>query len=162
MIINKEKNYIREFWVKLPTAGLVGVAPSADLAEVITVAVASSADLAGDVNAGAASSADLAEVITVDVASSADLAGYVTAGVMSLANIAEVVTAGMTPSADYDGDVTAGVTYIEECGERYVVRSDYVDNYDDYHYDCQFDDCPDYYNNMSICIKDLGPMCNTV
>ena len=77
-----------------------------------------------------ASSADLAEVVTVGVASSADLA--------------EVITVGVAPSADHDGDVTAGVTSMEECGERDVVLSDYVDNYDDYHYDCQYD-CPDYY-----------------
>ena len=46
----------------------------------------------------------------------------------------------MGPSADY-----AGVTSMEECGKHDVVRSDYVDNYDDYHYDCKYDDCHDYY-----------------
>ena len=45
------------------------------------------------------------------------------------------------------GDVTAGVTSLKECGKRDVVRSDYVDNYDDYHYDSQYDDCPDYYDD---------------
>ena len=84
-----------------------------------------------------ASSADLAEVITAGVASLANLTGDVTT---SLADIAEVA-----PSADYDGDVTAGVTSMEYCGKRVVVRINYVDNYDDYRYDCQYDDCPDYY-----------------
>ena len=63
-----------------------------------------------------------------------------------MANLAGYVTAGVALSAEYDGDVTAGVTSMEECGERDVVPSDYVDDYDDYHYDCQYDDCPDYYD----------------
>ena len=62
------------------------------------------------------------------------------AGVSSLADIAEVA-----PSADCDGDVTAGVTSLEECGNRGVVLSEYVHNYDDYHYDCQYYDRPGYY-----------------
>ena len=33
---------------------------------------------------------------------------------------------------------------MEDCGKRDVVRSDYIDNYDDYHYDCQHDDCHSY------------------
>ena len=100
-----------------------GVASSADLAE---VGVASSADLAGDVTIGVASLAELAEVITVAVAPTADLAGDVTAGVASLADLAEVITAGVAPSADPDGDVTAGVTSMEEYKERDVVLSDVV------------------------------------
>ena len=144
-----------------------GAASPADLAEVVTVGVMSSADLAGDVTAGAASPADLAEVVTVSVTSLADLAGDVTAGVAYSADLAGVVTAGEASSADLavvatvgvasltnmaelapsiDGDVTAGVTSVEECGKCDVVQSDYVDNYDDYHYDGLYDDRPDYYD----------------
>ena len=85
------------------------------------------ADLAGEAAAGVTSLADPAEVITATVASSADLAGDVTVGVAS--------------SADIAGDV------MEECGKCDIVRSDYVDNYDDYRYDCQYDDCPDYFEH---------------
>ena len=72
----------------------------------------------------------------------------------SLANQAVVVTAGVASSADpavvplasYDGDVTAGVTSMEECVECEMVLSDCVCDYDDYHYDSHYDDCPGYYD----------------
>ena len=94
-----------------------GVASSADLAEVVTVGVTSSADIAGDITAGVASSADLANVVTVGVAPSADLAGDVTAGVACSVDLAEVVTVGVASMADPDGDVNAGVTSMEKYKE---------------------------------------------
>ena len=89
---------------------------------------------------------DLAGDVTVGVAPSADL--------VCLANQAVVVTAGVASSADpavvplasYDGDVTAGVTSMEECVECEMVLSDCVCDYDDYHYDSHYDDCPGYYD----------------
>ena len=158
---------IAGFTVDLAGDVTVGVAPPADLAEVVTVGVASSADLSGYVTVVVASSADLAEDVTVGMASSADLtvvasvgvgstvdlADVVTAGVASLADLAGDVSAGrsladiaeVAPSAYYDCDVTASVTSMEQCGKCDVVRSDYDENYDDYHYDCLYDDRPDYY-----------------
>ena len=118
-------------WLPLPT---LLVWQCGVLAEVVTVGVASSADLAGDVTAGVAASANFAGYVTAGVslsadagvASSADLAGVVTVIVASSADRVEVVTASVVPSADPDGDVTAGVTSMEEYGERDVLSSGFA------------------------------------
>ena len=112
------------------------------LAGDVTVGVASSSDLSGDATVGVASSADLAGDVSVGVVSSADLAGVVTAGVTSSTDPDEVTT-GVEPSITLDGEVTAGVAYMEEYAE-----SDCVCDYDDYFYDGQYDDRPDYYDYL--------------
>ena len=80
------------------------------------------------------------------MASSADLAGDVTVGVASSADLAGDMTVGVTSSADPAGVVTAGVASMEECGDSVVIPSARVCDYDDYLYDGQYDDCPDYYD----------------
>ena len=52
----------------------------------------------------------------------------------------------MALSVTSDDDVASGVASMEECGERDAVLSDCVFDYDDYLYDGQYDDRPDYYD----------------
>ena len=112
------------------------VAPSADLVE-----VASSADLAGDVTDGVtssavaevASSADIAEVVSSAVAEVASSA--VLAEVVSSVDLAGNFTISVTSLADPVSVATAGVAFREECGYSVMVPSGSVCDYDDYFYD---------------------------
>ena len=52
----------------------------------------------------------------------------------------------MASPADPASDVTVGVASMEECGDSVVIPSACVCDYDDYFYDGQYDDCPDYYD----------------
>ena len=94
------------------------------MAPSVIAEVASSVDLAGDVTVGVASSANLAEV-----ASSAELAGYVTVSATYLADPASIATTGVASQ--------------EKCD----VLSGSVCDYDDYIYDEQYDESPDYFDH---------------
>ena len=61
-------------------------------------------------------------------------------------NPAAVISSSVALSVTSDGDVIAGVASVEECGERDAVLSNFVCVYDDYFYDGQYDDRPDYFD----------------
>ena len=61
----------------------------------------------------------------------ANLTGDVTVTMVFPADLAGVVTVGVASSADPASVVTASVAFREECGDNFVIPTDYICDYDE-------------------------------